>query len=66
MFGERFESINAGMFAYSNIAVIEKALRGQPLTVAERRAAAHLALRFKNLKDQLLAVQVDVAPLQAR
>ena len=62
MFGERFETVNAGMFTYGHLAVIEKALRQQALTVAERRAAAHLAVRFKNKRDELLAVQLD-APL---
>ena len=59
MFGERFETVNGGMFTYGHLAVIEKALRGQPLTVAERRAAAHLAQRFKTTKDKLLLVQVE-------
>lgn len=62
MFDARYTSVNGGMFTYGHLAVIEKALRQQALTVAERRAAAHLAVRFKNKREELLSVQLD-API---
>lgn len=43
---------------YSHLAVVEKALRGQPLTVAERRVAAHLAGAAKAAKDVALSKEV--------
>lgn len=39
---------------YSQLAVIEKALRQQPLTVAERRVAAHLATAARSAKEAAL------------
>ena len=43
---------------YSHLAVLEKALRQQPLTVAERRVAAHLATAAKSAKDAALSKEL--------
>lgn len=40
---------------YGQLAVIEKALRGQPLSVTERRVASHLAQVAKVEKDRALS-----------
>lgn len=40
---------------YAQLAVLEKALRQQPLTVAERRVAAYLATSAKAAKDKALS-----------
>lgn len=39
---------------YSHLDVLEKALRQQPLSVAERRVACHLAKQAKAAKDATL------------
>lgn len=41
--------------SYAQLTVLEKALRQQPLTVAERRTAAHLATAAKAAKDAALS-----------
>jgi hypothetical protein len=41
---------------YGQLAVIEKALRGQPLSVAERRVAAYLAQFAHAEKDRALSL----------
>lgn len=43
---------------YGQLAVIEKALRGQPLSVAERRVASFLATAARSAKDQALSKAV--------
>ena len=41
---------------YAQLAVAEKALRGQPLSVAERRTAQYLAQYAKAEKDRVLSL----------
>lgn len=40
---------------YGQLSVLEKALRGQPLSVAERRVATYLATCAKSAKDAALS-----------
>jgi hypothetical protein len=40
---------------YAQLSVLEKACRGQPLSVEERRVAAYLATSAKRAKDAALS-----------
>jgi hypothetical protein len=40
---------------YAQLSVLEKALRGQPLTVNERKVACYLAVAARRAKDDALS-----------